>query len=67
MSRVLAIGTAYSYNAVMAMLIFHNQRSYFLQNQISVIRMERPTDFFRLNKKRQRDRLPDGGRYPSPT
>ncbi|MEJ2610712.1 MAG: hypothetical protein P8179_11655 [Candidatus Thiodiazotropha sp.] len=27
----------------------HNHRSYFLQNQIPVIRMERSTDFFRFN------------------
>ncbi|MEJ2608771.1 MAG: hypothetical protein P8179_01515 [Candidatus Thiodiazotropha sp.] len=26
----------------------HNHRSYFLQNQIPVIRMERSTDFFRF-------------------
>ncbi|MEJ2611768.1 MAG: hypothetical protein P8179_17250 [Candidatus Thiodiazotropha sp.] len=28
----------------------HNHRSNFLQNQIPAIRMERSTDFFRLNK-----------------
>ncbi|MEJ2611915.1 MAG: hypothetical protein P8179_18020 [Candidatus Thiodiazotropha sp.] len=27
----------------------HNHRSYFLQNQKPVIRMERSTDFFRVN------------------
>ncbi|MEJ2612155.1 MAG: hypothetical protein P8179_19315 [Candidatus Thiodiazotropha sp.] len=29
----------------------HNHRSYFLQNQIPVIRMERSTDFFRFNQQ----------------
>ncbi|MEJ2610235.1 MAG: hypothetical protein P8179_09135, partial [Candidatus Thiodiazotropha sp.] len=28
----------------------HNHRSYFLQNQIPAIRMERSTDFFRFKK-----------------
>ncbi|MEJ2611174.1 MAG: hypothetical protein P8179_14090, partial [Candidatus Thiodiazotropha sp.] len=44
----------------------HNHRSYFLQNQKPVIRMERSTDFFRVNgTAAERERVSGNGKAKS--